>query len=493
MGLEIDRIDFDDVDRRVFAERLDRSLEVLEDLLGRPGFGDGAASLGAELEVSLVDERGQPLMRNAEVLEESVDPRLTVELDRFNLEANLRHGPLAGSSFSALRRECDECLSELRRAAARHGARLAMVGILPTLTRDQLDGDAMTPCLRYEALSRSLRDMRDEPFLLDIHGDDDLRLTCEDVTYEGAATSFQVHLRVPPSDFAAVYDGIQLATPLVLAAAGNSPTFLGRRLWHETRIALFKQAVDHRPERGQEGRPARVSFGEGWTASPLDLFRSAVEGHPALLPVMDDEDPDAALGAGRAPGLRELRLHQGTVWRWNRAIYDPAEGGHLRVEMRALPSGPTVVDMVANAAFQVGLALQVASEAEHWRESALFEVVHADLYRAAREGLAAPLTWPRALDGPPGPAPTRCWPTSASPRRASRRSASRAWCTRRRRTRPPRRASGARGPLRATPRGSPDAGGDRRRPSRRARRPGSRERARPCRPGSSCRRGRPSP
>lgn len=405
MGLEIDRIDFDDADRRRFAARLDRSLEVLEELLGSDGFGEGETSLGAELEVSLVDERGRPLMRNAEVLEESADPRLTVELDRFNLEANLRHGPLAGASFSSLRRECDECLAELQRAASLHGARPAMVGILPTLTQDQLENGAMTPCLRYEALSRSLRAMRDEPFLLDIHGDDDLRLACDDVTYEGAATSFQVHLRVAPREFAAVYDAIQLVTPLVLAGAGNSPTFLGRRLWHETRIALFKQAVDHRPERGVKGRPARVSFGEGWTTSPLDLFREAVRAHPPLLPVLDDEDPAAVLREGRAPGLRELRLHQGTVWRWNRAIYDPAEGGHLRIEMRALPAGPTVIDMVANAAFHIGLALQIAGEAESWRPAATFQVVHADLYRAAREGLAAPLTWPRALGGPSTAAP----------------------------------------------------------------------------------------
>jgi len=399
MGLEIDRVEFDDEDRARFSERLAASLDVLAKLLARPGFGEGEASLGAELELSLVGDRGEPLPRNAEVLRESVDPRLTFELDRFNLEANLVHGPLAGASLSRLEAECRDCLEEVERAAAAHGARVAMIGILPTLQRSELGPGAMTRCLRYEALSRSLLELRDEPFFLDIHGDEDLELTCNDVTFEGAATSFQVHLRVAPARFADVYDAIQLATPLVLAASGNSPLFLGRKLWHETRIALFKQAVDDRRERGTGGRPPRVTFGAHWTEGPFELFAETVASYPPLLPVLDVEEPAAILAAGEAPGLRELRLHQGTVWRWNRAIYDPAEGGHLRVELRSLPAGPSAVDMVANTALHVGLALELAESAAAWRREIPFDAVHQDFYRAAREGLAAATRWPGCLGG----------------------------------------------------------------------------------------------
>jgi len=406
MGLEIDRTDFDADDRRRFTERLACSLDVLDELLAKPGFGDGPMSLGAELEVSLVDAHGRPRPENIEVLDASGDPRLTVELDRFNLEANLRHGPLAGDSFGRLIAECEDCLGEVGRAAADRGSAVAMVGILPTLVPRDLEADNMTESLRYEALSRSLRQLRDEPFLIDIHGEDDLRLECEDVTYEGAATSFQVHLRASPGDFTAVYDAIQLASPAVLGVSGNSPTFLGRKLWHETRIALFKQAVDHRAERGAAGRNARVSFGRGWTERPLDLFSESVAGHAPLLPMLDDEDPREALASGgRPPRLRELRLHQGTVWRWNRAIYDHAEAGHLRVELRALPAGPTVLDMAANAAFHVGLALDLAGSAPAWREEIDFEQVHGDFYRAAREGLDAAIHWPRSLGGADAPTP----------------------------------------------------------------------------------------
>jgi gamma-glutamyl:cysteine ligase YbdK (ATP-grasp superfamily) len=407
MGLEIDRVEFDEADRRLFAERLDRSVEVLGDLLSRPGFGVGAPSLGAELELSLVDAHGRPCACNTEVLDASVDPRLTVELDRFNLEANLRHGPLAGASFSQLESECEDCLREVRRAAAEQGVGVAMVGILPTLVEADLGRESMTECLRYEALSRSLRGLRDEAFLLDIHGDEDLRLACDDVTYEGAATSFQVHLRISPEEFVRVYDAIQMASPVVLALAGNSPLFLHRRLWHETRIALFKQAVDHRPERGTGGRPARVSFGRGWTRSTLDLFSESVVAHPPLLPILDHEDPVAVHASGRLPGLRELRLHQGTVWRWNRAIYDPSEGGHLRVELRSLPSGPTVRDMMANAAFHIGLALELASHGDAWRDEVPFDLVHHDFYRAAREGPEARILWPEVLGGAAEPRAAR--------------------------------------------------------------------------------------
>jgi hypothetical protein len=400
VGLEIDREEFEGSDYARFTERLRESLAILGSLFERPGFGEGPASIGAELEVSLVDGDGRPLPFNRAVLAETVDPRLTYELDRFNLESNLRHGPLEGAPFAALRHECVDALEEMQRAAAVHGGRVAMIGILPTLMQRDLDGEAMTESMRYRALSASLRRLRDAPFLLDIRGDDTLQLRCESVAYEGAGTSFQLHLRVSPARFARAYNALQLATPVVLAASGNSPLFLGRRLWAETRVALFKQAVDPRRARGAAGEISRVSFGERWIENALDLFTENVEHHPPLLPVIDDaEDPSEAADHGGLPALRELRLHQGTVWRWNRAIYDPAEGGHLRVELRSFPAGPTVTDMLANVAFQVGVGFAVAQEDPSWTREVDFAEVHGDFYRAAQSGLSAKLAWPPALGG----------------------------------------------------------------------------------------------
>jgi len=403
MGLEIDREEFEEGDYRQFSERLQSSLAALASLLERPGFGTGPATLGAELEVSLVDSAGRPTPRNAAVLGESLDPRLTVELDRFNLESNLRYGPLEGRPFDALTREMDDALAEMTRAARHHDAHIAMIGILPTLAESDLQSTAMTDTPRYRALSASLRRLRQEPFQLDIHGEDTLRLLCDDVTYEGAATSLQIHLRVAPSEFARVYNAIQCTTPAVLALSANSPTFLGRRLWDETRVALFKQAVDSRPRDARIDQPSRVSFGADWIDGPFELFRDSVARHPVLLPILDGEDPTEVARSGGVPRLGELRLHQGTIWSWNRAIYDPADAGHLRVELRALPSGPTVADMVANTAFHLGLAFDVARELENGRPATRFEDVHHDFYRAAREGLDAEMLPPGAAPGePPG-------------------------------------------------------------------------------------------
>jgi gamma-glutamyl:cysteine ligase YbdK (ATP-grasp superfamily) len=395
MGLEITKEHFGEVDYERFSQRLDESLAVLTQLLARPGFGEGPASLGAEIEASLVDRSGRPLPINTEVLARTDDPRLTFELDRFNLEGNLRHGPLVGRPFESLRSEFDGALHEMRRAAGPLGARIALIGILPTLRASDLQSHVMTDSRRYRALSAGLRRLRHGPFRLNIHGDDVLDVECDDVTFEGAATSLQVHLRVAPRRFRRVYNAIQLATPVVLAVSGNSPTFLGRRLWEETRVALFKQAVDGRSEFTLQSPEARVSFGRGWLEEgPLELFRENVKLHTPLLPVLDEERPSEALAAGAIPTLRELRLHQGTVWRWNRAIYDPADEGHLRVEMRFLPAGPTIEDMLANVAFLIGLALAMAPEADETAARLPFEALHHGFYRAGQSGLDAELPWP---------------------------------------------------------------------------------------------------
>jgi gamma-glutamyl:cysteine ligase YbdK (ATP-grasp superfamily) len=403
MGLDVDRDEFDEDDFRRFAARLRDDLAALEALLARPGFGVGPRSLGAELELALVDAAGRPLGVNRAVWADALDPRVALELDRFNLELNTRPVPLAGWPFGGLGAELAAGLGAVAGAAAAHGGRIAAIGILPTLHAGDLRRDAMTELARFRALSAGLRRLRRGAFEVRIDGDDPLAVACDDVTLEGANTSFQVHLRVDPYDFAAAYDAAQLATAPVLAASGNSPTFLGHRLWEETRIALFKQAVDERPDRGEPTRgAARVSFGEGWVREgAFELFAESVLLHPPLLPVLGDEDPLACVRAGGVPRLRELRLHQGTVWRWNRAIYDPAGGGHLRIEMRSLPAGPSLEDMLANAAFLVGATLALAPRTRRLLAGLPFAHAERNFYRAAQHGLAATLLWP--ADESPSP------------------------------------------------------------------------------------------
>ncbi len=402
MGLLITRDTFDDHEYVRFGQRLQTSIKALGALVKRPGFGEGEATIGAELELFLVDATGLPLPANREVLARTVDPRFTVEIDRFNLEFNATPCALAGSPLTTLRAELQGALAEISRAARECQGRIVPIGILPTLRREDLVIEKMTDIARYRALSKGIRRLRGGPFHLRIHGDDPLALDTDDLAMEGAATSFQIHLRVPPREFARYYNAAQLATIPTLAASGNSPILVGHRLWEETRIALFKQAVDDRGAHDGWHPPSRVSFGHGWIREGVvEAFAESVALHAPLMPVLGPEEPLEALGRGEVPSLPELRLHHGTVWRWNRAVYDPADGGHVRIEFRALAAGPTVADMVANAAFLLGLTLGFAHEIDRILPAYPFELAHHAFYRAAQSGLDAVIPWPS--DAAPSP------------------------------------------------------------------------------------------
>lgn len=396
MGLEISKDVFDESEFEAFQRKLEVDLAALGSLLDRPGFGEGAATIGAEVELNLMDDRARPAPVNHRLLQRLPDPRLSLEINRYNVEVNARPLPLVGASLAALETELRDALTKVRGAARDLGARVVPIGILPTLRETDLGAAVMTDGHRYRALSAGLRRLRHQPFLIDIQGEEELCVRAEDVTFEGANTSLQVHLRVTPGAFADTFNAAQLATAMVLACAGNSPFFLGRRLWRETRVALFRQAVDDRSNVAPDDwRPARVSFGHGWVRQgALELFAESVALHAPVLPVLGAEDPAAVLRAGGVPALSELRLHHGTIWHWNRAVFDDASGGHLRIEMRALPAGPTAADMTANAAFLLGLTLALAPR---MREL------------TARAGPARPGSASRSICAPPACRSTRRW------------------------------------------------------------------------------------
>ena len=395
MGKDIERETFDELEYIRFGQRLQQCLSTLKALLDRPGFGVGQTTMGAELELFLVDAAGRPLPRNQSVRVASADPRVTVELDRFNLELNASPVGLADRPFTALGDELNLLLDRVADAAGAFGGRLVLIGILPTLRRSDLGPEALTDLRRYSALNNRLRQVRHGPIRIRIAGIDPLEFITDDVAVEGANTSFQVHLRVNPAEFAQTYNAVQLAIAPVLAVAGNSPTFLGHRLWEETRIALCKQSIDDRDTRGPRRRLARMAFGTGWLREgPLQLFAESVRLHQPLLPVFGASDQQDGEDRRQPPSLDELRLHLGTVWRWNRVVYDPGFGGHLRIEMRALPAGPTVIDMLANAAFLIGLSLWLAAQDPRWTYTLSFERAEHNFYRAAQHGLTAQLTWP---------------------------------------------------------------------------------------------------
>lgn len=409
MAQAILRDDFTDADYARFQARLRDNLEALRLVLARAGFGEGAPTLGAELELCIVDANGRAKGINRDILRRHLDPRLSLELNKFNLEYNLTPVPAAGRPFSALEDELAGALRSINHTASALEARVIPIGILPTLTPEDVAHTALSDSPRYRALSNGLRRARSAPFRVRIDGTDPLCMEGDDITLEGANTSFQVHLRVAPRDFAATYNAAQLATPIALAVSGNSPVFCGHRLWEETRVALFKQALDVRDLVEQHWRPpARVSFGHGWVRQgAYELFAESVALFPPILPISGTEDAIAVARDGACPRLEELRLQQGTVWRWNRAIYDPAGDGHLRIEMRALPAGPTALDMAANAALLVGLTCALRREVDALLPALPFTYAEWNFYRAAQRGLEARLLWPSARAPSPAPVSAR--------------------------------------------------------------------------------------
>lgn len=402
MGLEIDQTDFSQEDFSRFSSRLRDNLQALELVLARPDFGEGDLSFGAELELYIIDSEGHPLHVNQEICNQLNDPQLTLELNRYNLEYNFSPCLLKNHCFATTQREAQSALDKINACAAQWDGKVIPIGILPTLQQSDTGYHAMTPLDRFKALTHELTELRGGPFTIAIEGEETLQLAMDDVTLEGANTSFQIHLRVPPREFSDFYNAVQLVTPLVVALAANSPTLFGHRLWQETRIPLFKQSIDSRPKDTLHPIPARVNFGSNWIRDgAMELFAEAALLYRPILPHCSDEDSLAIAKQGGTPSLHELRLHQGSIWWWNRPVYDPTGDGHLRIELRALPAGPSLVDMLANSALAIGLAKAMQHEIRALLPAIPFNYCTANFYRAAQKGLDAELFWPSLTQSQP--------------------------------------------------------------------------------------------
>ena len=402
MGFEIDNTDFTEGDFNRFSDRLRSNLKALDILLARPEFGEGDLSFGAELELYIVDNEARPLPINQEIIAQLNDPQLTLELNRYNLEYNFRPYLLKDCCFSATQQEALAAIEKINKCAKQWDGSVVPIGILPTLQQSDTGYHAMTPLARFKALTQELTEIRGGPFTIAIEGEETLQLAMDDVTLEGANTSFQIHLRVPAREYADFYNAIQLVTPLVVAMAANSPTLFGHKLWQETRIPLFKQSIDCRPNDSLHPVPARVNFGNNWIREgAFELFAEAALLYRPILPDYNDEDSVAIAQNGGTPLLHELRLHQGSIWLWNRPVYDPSNGGHLRIELRSFPAGPTIIDMLANAALAIGLAKLIQPTIRELLPAIPFAYCTANFYRAAQKGMSAELFWPSMKQSQP--------------------------------------------------------------------------------------------
>jgi gamma-glutamyl:cysteine ligase YbdK (ATP-grasp superfamily) len=396
MGRDIPPVKISGEDRAKYRGKLQRSLEVFAQMLREGMFEDGASQVGLEIELNLVDKHAAPSMRNADVLAAIADSAWTTELGQFNIEVDIPPRGFAGGVLADLEAEISASLHAADAKARDNGSRLVLIGILPTLAGQDVHGGIMSPSERYRLLNEQIFAARGEDMHIAIYGAEVLVTSTDSAAPEAACTSVQLHVQVSPAAFAAYWNAAQAIAGVQVALAANSPFLFGKQLWHETRITLFEQATDTRPvELQQQGVRPRVWFGERWTTSVFDLFEENIRYFPALLPICEDEDPMAVLKRGAVPQLAEMSLHNGTIWRWNRPVYAVVEGrAHLRVENRVLPAGPTVADVMANAAFYYGL-VRVLAEAQRpvWSQMT-FATAGENLIVAAHNGLEANLYWP---------------------------------------------------------------------------------------------------
>lgn len=390
--------------RRAYLKGLLRDLDALERMLEGGVLESGVRRIGAEQEVAIVDRSGGPFPIADELLRSLPPGPFTNELGRFNLEVNFNPIAVGAHALRDLEQQVHAHLGQLRAVARQHDAMILLVGIMPSLSRDDLVIGNLTDKPRYHELNDALSRLRGGPYELNIDGIDELSITHDNIMLEACNTSFQVHFQVDPEHFARWYNIAQLASAPVLAASTNSPVLLNRRLWSETRIALFQQSIDTRTaETSGRRMPPRVSFGTDWVRDNiLEIFREDIARFKPLFYDIPEEDSLAVLRDGGVPSLDALRRFNGTVYRWNRPCYGVLDGRpHLRIENRMLPAGPTPIDEVANTALWLGLLRELNDTVGDVASLLPFDRVAQGFFAAARHGLHAQIHW---IDGELHPA-----------------------------------------------------------------------------------------
>ncbi len=392
MGEEISTTQFQPQDFENFSLRLRAETELLQQWLRDGVFADGARVGGFELEAWLIDRAQRPAPLNERLIKRMGSALVVPELAKFNIEINSTPQSLRGNALRRMQVELETTVEGCRTVAAGLDADMLTIGILPTVREDELALVNMSSLKRYRAINEQVLRMRQgSPLRLDIAGKERLRVTHHDVMLEAAATSFQIHLQVPQRAAGRYYNAAVVVSAPMVAVSANSPFLFGRDLWDETRIPLFEQSVELGGHTGRgQGPWQRVTFGAGYAQESLEeLFIENCLHYPALLPIELDRDPSR---------LSHLRLHNGTIWRWNRPLVGFGADGrpHLRIEHRVVPSGPSTVDEIANAALFFGLSEFLANRAVPPEQELDFAQAQANFYAAARHGLNATIVW---LDG----------------------------------------------------------------------------------------------
>lgn len=389
MGEEIRSSEFSKQDFEIFKRKLERETGQLASIFDQNGFSHDPPVGGFELEAWLIDEHMRPVARNEDFLAKLSNPLASPELASFNIEVNTEPRSLQGHVFSAMHQSLEQTWADCRTTAQDMGIDVMCCGILPSLLDEDLTLANMSRMQRYCALNREVLFRRKgRPLELDINGVEHLHVTHHDVMLESAATSFQLHTQIDQTLAVRLYNASLILSAPMVALCANSPYLFGKDLWDETRIPLFEQAVATGGyDAAAFGPIRRVTFGSGYVRESLmECFKENLAHYPVLLPVDRGQE---------CTSLPHLRLHNGTIWRWNRPLigFDADGEIHLRIEHRVIPAGPSMLDAIANAAFYYGVAMAMVNlpTAVEWQLP--FDRARDNFYRAAQLGLRASLQW----------------------------------------------------------------------------------------------------
>lgn len=387
---------FSEAQKARFSSHLLSDLAALELLLKQGKIEKGITRIGAEQEFCLIDNAGRPSKMALEILEQLQDDHFTSELALFNLEINLDPIELSGKALSQMHKQLTSLLDLAAAKADVFDQNILLTGILPSITKRELEEEYMTPLPRYQALNERLKQLKRGDFSLFLTGVDELSIQHESVLFEACNTSFQMHFQIDPDDFQASYNWAQAISGPCLALACNSPLLLGRELWAETRIGLFQQSIDSRPSTySLKEQLARVTFGHDWADGDIvDYFKNEIANYRVILGKEIEGNALESVKNGEVPKLAALNLHNGTIYKWNRPCYGVSGGvAHLRIENRYIPSGPSTLDEIANLAFWAGLMMGRPIKYDHIHESMNFSDAKANFINAARVGKRAQMSW----------------------------------------------------------------------------------------------------
>jgi len=381
--------------KRLFTRAVLNDLRALELMIENGLIESGARRIGAEQEMFITDNDYSPNLSALEILADIKDERFTNEIALFNIEANLTPRMFKGKCLRQMEEEIKEVVSIAKKQAGQHESKIILAGILPTLRQMDLTMDSITPVDRYYELNDRLKEIRGSDFRMDIRGVDELSVTHDNFLLEAMNTSFQVHFQVSGNEFVDMYNLSQAVTGPLMAVAVNSGLIHHYRLWHESRIAVFQNSIDTRSTAHQKrGTQPRVHFGNEWIESIVDVFRDDISRFTVVLTSDYEEDPVSMVKAGEMPKLKALMLHNGTVYRWNRPCYGVKDNvPHLRIENRVLPSGPSVIDEVANSAFYFGLMSGMSQKVKDITQVLRFSNARNNFLQACRTGLECHFNW----------------------------------------------------------------------------------------------------